>query len=178
MLMWRIFSLRWELIFKYRYLLTSHGTTSVILFPMNCRNLGKSKQGQLQHHLQRQSILMSMTTLCFLPFLCLLGSQTSIHLSKWYSVIVFYRMITWIVLVILKWLERYVVDQYYLAFSHSILYHHTAMGDLIAGCWNYQVGTDIQDFKCSWMVVKALELSNEEQKKLLHVSKKFISHMY
>lgn len=28
------------------------------------------------------------------------------------------------------------------------------------------------------MVVKALELSNEEQKKLLHVSKKFISYMH
>lgn len=35
--------------------------------------------------------------------------------------------------------------------------------------WN-QIGTDIEDFKCSWLVVKALELSNEEQKKVLHVS--------
>ena len=33
-----------------------------------------------------------------------------------------------------------------------------------------QVGTDIEDFKCSWLVVKALELCNEEQKKLLHVN--------
>ncbi|KAF8409770.1 hypothetical protein HHK36_005849 [Tetracentron sinense] len=31
-----------------------------------------------------------------------------------------------------------------------------------------KIGTDIEDFKCSWVVVKALELSNEEQKKLLH----------
>ncbi|KAL6197794.1 hypothetical protein ACLB2K_027588 [Fragaria x ananassa] len=31
-----------------------------------------------------------------------------------------------------------------------------------------KIGTDIEDFKCSWLVVKALELSNEEQKKTLH----------
>ncbi|KAJ4980757.1 hypothetical protein NE237_031594 [Protea cynaroides] len=31
-----------------------------------------------------------------------------------------------------------------------------------------KIGTDIEDFKCSWLVVKALERSNEEQKKLLH----------
>ncbi|OIV96044.1 hypothetical protein TanjilG_27148 [Lupinus angustifolius] len=31
-----------------------------------------------------------------------------------------------------------------------------------------KIGTDIEDFKCSWLVVKALELSNEEQKKVLN----------
>ncbi|KAK4752347.1 hypothetical protein SAY87_021145 [Trapa incisa] len=31
-----------------------------------------------------------------------------------------------------------------------------------------KIGTDIEDFKCSWLVVKALELCNEDQKKLLH----------
>ncbi|KAH9652437.1 Farnesyl pyrophosphate synthase 2 [Citrus sinensis] len=31
-----------------------------------------------------------------------------------------------------------------------------------------KVGTDIEDYKCSWLVVKALELCNEEQKKLVH----------
>ncbi|XP_057982885.1 farnesyl pyrophosphate synthase-like isoform X1 [Malania oleifera] len=30
-----------------------------------------------------------------------------------------------------------------------------------------KIGTDIEDFKCSWLVVKALESCNEEQKKLL-----------
>ncbi|XP_057948329.1 farnesyl pyrophosphate synthase 2-like [Malania oleifera] len=30
-----------------------------------------------------------------------------------------------------------------------------------------KIGTDIEDFKCSWLVVKALERCNEEQKKLL-----------
>ncbi|KAK4800823.1 hypothetical protein SAY86_021310 [Trapa natans] len=31
-----------------------------------------------------------------------------------------------------------------------------------------KIGTDIEDFKCSWLVVKALELCNEDQKKLLN----------
>ncbi|MED6131699.1 glycerol channel [Stylosanthes scabra] len=31
-----------------------------------------------------------------------------------------------------------------------------------------KIGTDIEDFKCSWLVVKALELSNEQQKKVLY----------
>ncbi|KAL2483901.1 Farnesyl pyrophosphate synthase 1 [Forsythia ovata] len=30
-----------------------------------------------------------------------------------------------------------------------------------------KIGTDIEDFKCSWLVVKALECCNEEQKKIL-----------
>nr|QZW16096.1 farnesyl pyrophosphate synthase [Rehmannia glutinosa] len=30
-----------------------------------------------------------------------------------------------------------------------------------------KIGTDIEDFKCSWLVVKALELCSEEQKKIL-----------
>lgn len=36
----------------------------------------------------------------------------------------------------------------------------------------YQIGTDIEDFKCSWLVVKALEHCNEEQKKILFVRTK------
>ncbi|OVA08278.1 Polyprenyl synthetase [Macleaya cordata] len=31
-----------------------------------------------------------------------------------------------------------------------------------------KIGTDIEDFKCSWLVVQALELVNEDQKKLLY----------
>ncbi|KAI3505433.1 hypothetical protein L1887_27562 [Cichorium endivia] len=31
-----------------------------------------------------------------------------------------------------------------------------------------KIGTDIEDYKCCWLVVKALELANEEQKKVLH----------
>ncbi|XP_034677612.1 farnesyl pyrophosphate synthase 1 [Vitis riparia] len=31
-----------------------------------------------------------------------------------------------------------------------------------------KIGTDIEDFKCSWLVVKALEICNEEQKKTLY----------
>lgn len=31
-----------------------------------------------------------------------------------------------------------------------------------------KIGTDIEDFKCSWLVVKALEICNDEQKKLLY----------
>lgn len=31
-----------------------------------------------------------------------------------------------------------------------------------------KIGTDIEDYKCSWLVVKALELCNEEQKKTLY----------
>ncbi|RZB42404.1 Farnesyl pyrophosphate synthase 1 [Glycine soja] len=30
-----------------------------------------------------------------------------------------------------------------------------------------KIGTDIEDFKCSWLIVKAFELSNEQQKKVL-----------
>ncbi|KAL8505239.1 hypothetical protein ACS0TY_016455 [Phlomoides rotata] len=31
-----------------------------------------------------------------------------------------------------------------------------------------KTGTDIEDFKCSWLIVKALERANEEQKKILY----------
>ncbi|KAJ9562732.1 hypothetical protein OSB04_007892, partial [Centaurea solstitialis] len=34
--------------------------------------------------------------------------------------------------------------------------------------YQIQIGSDVENFKCSWLVVKALELANEEQKKLLH----------
>ncbi|KAG6744474.1 hypothetical protein POTOM_051104 [Populus tomentosa] len=34
--------------------------------------------------------------------------------------------------------------------------------------YRYLIGTDIEDLKCSWLVVKGMEICNEEQKKLLH----------
>lgn len=42
----------------------------------------------------------------------------------------------------------------------------------------YQIGTDIEDFKCSWLVVKALEICNEEQKKTLYVSQELILPLF
>ena len=33
-----------------------------------------------------------------------------------------------------------------------------------------QIGTDIEDYKCSWLVVQALERTDEDQKKILFVS--------
>ncbi|KAK9289189.1 hypothetical protein L1049_017663 [Liquidambar formosana] len=38
-----------------------------------------------------------------------------------------------------------------------------------------KIGTDIEDFKCSWLVVKALERCNEEQKKVLRVRKTIVN---
>ncbi|XP_056693761.1 farnesyl pyrophosphate synthase 1-like isoform X2 [Spinacia oleracea] len=42
--------------------------------------------------------------------------------------------------------------------------YHDCFGDPQSG----KTGTDIEDFKCSWLVVKALELCNDEQKKVLY----------
>lgn len=36
-----------------------------------------------------------------------------------------------------------------------------------------QIGTDIEDFKCSWLVVQALERVNDEQRKILYVKDLF-----
>jgi len=33
-----------------------------------------------------------------------------------------------------------------------------------------QIGTDIEDYKCSWLVVQALERADENQKSILFVS--------
>jgi hypothetical protein len=34
-----------------------------------------------------------------------------------------------------------------------------------------QVGTDIADYKCSWLIVQAMELVNENEMKILYVRK-------
>ncbi|GAA0159213.1 acyltransferase [Lithospermum erythrorhizon] len=47
-----------------------------------------------------------------------------------------------------------------------------------------KIGTDIEDFKCSWLVAKAMELCTEEQQKLLYenyvqaVLKSFLAKIY
>ncbi|XVF03600.1 hypothetical protein REPUB_Repub05bG0007200 [Reevesia pubescens] len=49
--------------------------------------------------------------------------------------------------------------------------NHTDVKNVLVEMGTYfqvQVGTDIEDFKCSWLVVKALERANEDQKKLLY----------
>jgi hypothetical protein len=33
-----------------------------------------------------------------------------------------------------------------------------------------QIGTDIEDYKCSWLVVQALDRADEDQKRILFVS--------
>jgi geranylgeranyl pyrophosphate synthase len=40
-----------------------------------------------------------------------------------------------------------------------------------------QIGTDIEDFKCSWLVVHALERADENQKKILFVSNFNLVHL-
>lgn len=49
--------------------------------------------------------------------------------------------------------------------------HFNEKLETLAVVFLYQIGTDIEDFKCSWLVVKALERSNEEQLKILYVRK-------
>lgn len=88
-------------------------------------------------------------------------------------------MITWIVLVLLKWLVRYVVGD--ISTDLLVMKFHCIficllewiIRDLTSGLLKDQIGTDIEDFKCSWLVVKALECCNEEQRKVLNVSQLF-----
>lgn len=58
-------------------------------------------------------------------------------------------------------------------FPYSIFSTFCLLLVLTSFFYYHQIGTDIEDFKCSWLVVKALELCNEEQKKILFVRTKF-----
>lgn len=54
--------------------------------------------------------------------------------------------------------------------SHGIEFHVLSLIYLFISVHSLsQIGTDIEDFKCSWLVVQAIERANEDQMKILHV---------
>ena len=77
--------------------------------------------------------------------------------------IFFCRMIIWIALLIPRHLARFAFFQTCLTVLMCSL-DASMLQRLIM-----QIGTDIEDFKCSWLVVKALERCSKEQTEILYV---------